>query len=256
MKEIKILSITKDKNKYLLKTDEDEYHLDEDTIVKFYLFKDKVITEEELQEILNYYHQNNYFNQAIRYLSYEMRSIYEVKKYLIDKGLNDVDIEVILNRLESLGYLDDEKYAENYYDYCLRNDKGPLYIKAKLEEKKVPIHIIDKIILKYNEDIEHQTIEKLITKEARKIKTYPLIKQRQRLLTKLVQNGFNKDLIYEVINNFQLLDESDERLNLEYQKLLSKYQKKDLSPNEVRSKIINALLSKGYEYQKILGIIE
>lgn len=256
MKNIKILALKKEKNKYILQTNEDEYNIDEETIIKFNLYKDKIITEEELTEIINIAKQNKYFNKALHYLSYKMRSIFEMKQYLQNKNASQKDIEVIITRLKNLGYLDDIVFAEGVFDYCLRNNRGPYYLKHQLEEKKVSEKIINKILAKYSEKLEQERITDIINKEAPKIKTYPINKQKQKVVSKLLRNGFNHSIVYEIINSYPFQDESDKRLQSDYQKIISKYNRQDLSNKEVRTYIINNLLRKGYEYQKILTILE
>ena len=45
------------------------------------------------------------------------------------------------------GYLNDEMLAKNICDYYFRSNKGPLFIKAKLSEKKVDEQTIDLALL-------------------------------------------------------------------------------------------------------------
>ncbi|HHU55347.1 MAG TPA: hypothetical protein GXZ48_01460 [Acholeplasmataceae bacterium] len=256
MKEIKIIGLKKSKSKYIIETETDEYNVDDDTVIKFQLFKDRIITENELNNALSYYHENLYFNKSLNYLSYKTRSVYEIEKYLQKYDLDENKINSIICRLKNLGYLDDLKFAEGYLDYCFRNNKGPNYFKNKLLEKKVKLSYIEKVLKKYDEETEKSIIENVVKKEARKLKTYPFTKQKQKIITKLIQNGFNYESILEIINKFSFVDESDERLTKDYHKLLSKYQKEDLNNYLIKQKIIKNLLSKGYEYEKILSKLE
>ena len=57
---MKITKLEKKKRLYLLETDQDQkIYITEDTIVRFFLSKDKEITEEQLKEIQTFAHHPN-----------------------------------------------------------------------------------------------------------------------------------------------------------------------------------------------------
>lgn len=249
---IKIINIEKDKRTYLVTTNEDTYRFDEDTIVKHFIVKDKEFTKKEFKKILQDLEQNALFNKTLKYLTYGERTTYEIKEYLKD----DSRADKIINRLKALGYLDDEKYALKYLDYCYNNCKGPIYLQAKLKEKGVANSIIENTLTKYAVDMEVEVINSFLAKELKNIKHLPVIAQKRQLLDHLIRRGFSSEVINPQLNSLEIIDESDETLRREFEKQKIKMQAKNLSEYEMKQKIIAYLFSKGYEYQKIIEIIE
>lgn len=79
--DIRIISIEKKRKKYKIETNLDTHTLEEDIIIKYNIFKDKVFKEEEFKKILEENKNVASFNQVLNFLSYRARSISEVKEY-------------------------------------------------------------------------------------------------------------------------------------------------------------------------------
>lgn len=257
MKEIKIISLEKKSKskKYKVLTSDEDYQFSEDTIIKYMIFKDKVFTEQEWEKVLEDALLDEYFNKVLHYLGSSYKSVYEIKNYLYDKSkknnvkLTSKQIDTIIDRISELGYLNDEQLSRNICDYYYRQNKGPLYIRMKLQEKKVEESIINNALSVYTDDMQKEAITRVLEKE--KNDKYPLKKLRLVLLNKFIQNGFNKNIIEEVLGNWEFIDKSEELIEKDYNKVLSKTIKKELSKYEERQTIIAYLLNKGYDYQTI-----
>lgn len=249
---VKIIKIEKLKNTYLVTTNNDEYKIDEDTIVKHFIVKDREFTKSEFNKILKDIEVNKAFNKVIKYLSYGERTTYEIKKYLKDEDY----FHQVISRLKSLGYVDDNKYALKYLDYCYRNNKGPLYCKAKLSEKGIDNKIIEEVLNNYSSVMQEEVVAKQVAKELKNNDFLPVMALKKRIINKLLRNGFSGEVVYEYLNTVEIEDKSDETLNKEYQKQLNKLSNKELNDYEKKQRIIAYLLNKGYEYQKIKEIIE
>ena len=74
----------------------------------------------------------------------------------------------IIDKLKQLNYIDDNQLSINVIDYYIRNNKGPLYIKQKLKEKKIDENIINSNLKVYTSDLEEEIIVKIINKENNK----------------------------------------------------------------------------------------
>jgi regulatory protein len=250
--EIKILSVEKKKDKYRVTTNENEFVFDEDTIIKHLVFKDKIFTKDEFTLILDDLAINTAFNKALRYLNYGLRTIYEMKTYL--KEFTNID--KVIEKLQDLGYLNDKAYAKNYLDYCKRNNKGPIFYKNKLLEKKIDKTIINHYLEEYSYNSQLDIIMNIINKEINKLTAYPFKSQQRMLISKLIRNGFSNEIIYETVNKLELVDESDDSLKRDFEKQTLKLKSKDITDSEKKQRIIAHLLNKGYEYRKIIEIIE
>lgn len=119
-----ITKITRQKNQeryniYL--NDEYAFSVDESTLIKFGLTKGKILDPFEMDEIAYEDEIAKAFNRALHFLSYQMRSEFEVKKKLLDAGFGESVVLEAIQKLKKLGFLNDESYS-----------------KALLETKKKP----------------------------------------------------------------------------------------------------------------------
>lgn len=250
--EIIILSIKKEKNKYIVMTSEGEFSLSEDVLIKYLIVKDKVFSKDLFQEILDEEKLNKLFNKALKFLSFQNRSYEEVRKYLIDKEADLNQTESIIARLESLGYLNDERFAVETLDYMIRTNKGPLFLENRLKEKGISETIINDAVMKYDYYTEQDSIKKVVQKFAEKNKDNPIKRQKMTLYQKLVRDGFHCEVVKEIIDSFNFIDESDEKLDQDIRKLINKYQDK-YQGYDLKNRIINNLIQKGYEYTEIVS---
>lgn len=253
MNEIKIISVEAKNKYYVVTTNKDDYKFEEDTIVKYGIFNDKTFSIDEFNKIIKDNDNILAFNKVLRYLGYGPRSKKEIIKYLKEKGVTDY--KVVINKLSEYGYIDDHKLANEIVAYYKNNNKGPLFILKKLNEKGIDAQTITKAIMQYDQQEERDICFEVGKKEVAKLSEYPIKKQKQSLYSKLVAKGFNIDVIHYVIEKVEYIDNSNEMLLKDYNKLLNKVAKKELSDNEKRNYIVNHLLAKGYEYSSIKSIL-
>lgn len=254
---IKILSVSlmPRSKKYLVSTndvDNDEIKVDEDTIIKYGIFKGKEFSEKDFKKILKEIEIQKLFNKCLNYLSYQTRSKHEIYAYLDkhnkDKKYSQSDFISIVIKLTNLGYVDDNKYTKEIIAYY-RTKKGKDYIYNFLKDKQISTDTIEQELENYDdeEEIAYQIIDK-IQAQYRK---YPLNKQRIMIRQKLLRDGFSNASINYAMDRITLIDESDNSLERDIIKLKKKYEGKDLSEYERKKKIISSLLNKGYNYSKI-----
>lgn len=247
-----VLSVKKLKLKYKVETTENKYSFSEETIIKYSIFKGKEFSNEELDVIQDEENKNSLMNKAINYLSYQARSINEVKKYLIDKECSAELSEVIIQKIQDLGYLDDEALANSLLDYVIRTYKGPKVLEAKLVQKDIEEELIAKTVNKFNILREEEVLEQLLEKILPKYKSYPLKKQKILIYQKLLRDGFSSEAINKYLNSVSYIDESDDVLEKELKKLLNRYEVIDY---KIKSSIISKLMNKGYDYSRIMECI-
>ena len=265
-KDIFIISVTditskkRQKNKrYLVETNLDSYKFDEDTVIKYMLFKDHEFTKKEFDEVLFNAKVSEGFNKALSYLSRSKKSTYEVKEYLRGKDdYNEKAIDLIISKLKEFKFIDDYEYARSVIN-TYGKVKGPLYIKNKLEVKRIHKDIISKVIGEYN--IEYSEFENALTlarkvMEASDIKKYPITKQKTKIYSKLISNGYSSEVSSSVISRIEFVDESDEELEKDLRKYLRKYFDSELNFKEKKNKIITSLMNKGYNYKNINKIYQ
>lgn len=246
---VEILKVTKDKKKFIVLTNIGEYKFDEETIIRHMVLKGKTFTDSEFEEILKTEEESILFNKTLNYISYQMRSEKEIIEYLKEKETSEIVINKIIEKIKSFGYINDLELANNVLDSVIRNKKGPKVLEMKLKEKRIDEKIISEVLSEYTYDIEHDVLNTLIDSLKDKKTDKPVKKQRQHLYEKLIRDGFSNELINGIINNVEFVDNSNETLEKEIEKLEYKY--REFSGYERRTKIISNLLNKGYDYSNV-----
>lgn len=165
-------------------TEDDVLILDEDTILKFRLFKGNFIDDDSINEII--------YNDSIIKLSKKMleyrtkysKSINEIKRHFLTKNINqniiDDSIEILINKK----LINDFNLASSIASSLARNSNGPLMIKEKLKQRLFTSDEISYAINNISTEDIYYGKEKLLNKlnkkylnEDEKIRKYKIIKQ-------------------------------------------------------------------------------
>lgn len=131
---------------------------------KFKLENGVEIDKEQYNYYVNYLTFKNAYNDAIRILSYNMKTKKELWEKLRLKGYSDSVIGDVINKLIDLHYLDDEYYAEVY----VKEKKERLFSKYRIYNELIRKGIEPSLIeFKLSElyDDETEVIQKLIRKK-------------------------------------------------------------------------------------------
>ncbi len=220
----------------------------EEIILKYNLLYKKDISEDLFNDILkeNIYYDGYY--KVLNLLNKKLRSRYEIENYL--KKQECPNIDKIINKLESIGLINDAKFAQAY-----TNDKinlsldGPEKIRHNLEKLKVDSDIIDNVISKIDENIINEHLQKLISK---KIKTskYTGNVLKNKLKVYLVNLGYSYNDVNKALENIKGNDLSSEMLKI-YNKLKLKYE-----GDTLKLKLKQKLYSKGFSVDEINNFID
>ena len=250
---IKILAIKKLKaiGMYSLVTTSGEVTVSDDIIVEFKLAKDMELTNKEYKLIMKENDKRNIYYKVCNYISYGMRSEYEIYHYLDEKGIKRSDSQKIVEELKASKMIDDNILAGFILDNVIRNKKGPKVFENKIFERKVKVNLDD---YPYSEEKESEVIDEVISKLYDKKKELPVKKQKEYLYQKMMRDGFSSNIVMKKINEINFIDESLDSLDKEINKLNKKYEK--LPSDEKKMKIIRSLLQKGYEYSDITKVVK
>lgn len=142
-------------------------------------------------------------NASIKYINVRLRSIKEIKNYLLKKE-DDTDlIDGVISRLMKMGYLDDRRFTEAYIkdklnftswgDYKIINELNKLGISS--------LDIEDNIDL-LNDDILNERMRKIIDKDIRTNKKYSGLKLKNKIYNHLLTSGYSKEKVISLINSY------------------------------------------------------
>ena len=144
-------------------------------------------------------------NASIKYINVRLRSIKEIKDYLLKKE-DDTDlIDEVISRLIKMGYLDDRRFTEAYIkdklnftswgDYKIINELNKLGISS-LEE---PWDVIEEDV---DDDILNERMRKIIDKDIRTNKKYSGLKLKNKIYNHLLTSGYSKEKAISLINSY------------------------------------------------------
>lgn len=253
---MKILKFKKiSKNKYKLFLDNNEsITLYEDVIINNNLLLSKEVDNALLDDLMKQNNCVDAYNIALNYIAVRMRSIYEVKEYLVKKGVSNTLIENTIKRLIKDGYLDDLKFARAFAnDKLTITNNGPIKIKKELLKYIVEENIINEVIINIDNDIVKEKLSKLVEKQV-KIKKGSTNTLKIKLVNYFINLGYDKDMILKELSKYEL--KSDEnKLKRDYDKIYNKYKDK-YEGSKLTYFIAQKLYTKGYTSSDITTVIK
>lgn len=243
----------KQKNRFNLFVDQKfVMGISEDTLIAHQLYKGKNITDKELTQLVVSEELAQAKDSALNYLSFQMRSCFEIKQYLQKKGFSEQVATEAVQKLQAINLLNDLQLANNYLKTMQQtSDKGPLVIKKKLQQRKISPELIAQAFATYDFQLDKQRLSKLVMKYFqhyhRDSFKQRLNKVKQRLLTK----GFSGNAIDEILNTIPATDEQTEQAILTQQldKLSKRYSQLPLSKR--RQKCLQAMIRKGFAFADV-----
>ncbi|MCM1513687.1 MAG: RecX family transcriptional regulator [Anaeroplasma bactoclasticum] len=242
-------AVQKKGKKYLVQfeNNDDPLTLTEDQIVEFRVIKGSIFSDSDFEKIKASIELSTYYAKSIRYIDFKPRTKKEVVEYLQSYGLDQDSIIKLIQKLEQIGYIDDERYVSRFVEECIRKGKGRYYIIQTLSQKGINKEFVFPFLAEYDKDVEIENAMALASKILFKITDYPVRKQKLQIQQKLLSAGFHSEIINYVINHLSFENHSQERLKKEVARLKEK--------NLEKEKIITKLLAKGYEYIDIKKVL-
>ncbi len=142
-------------------------------------------------------------NIAYRYLSYRPRSYSEVEKKLRDQGFGDVTVRTVLSNLIRLGYIDDEKFAEQWAQSRVRlRGLGRRRIEQELRDKGVDQETARRALNDVlTADLEIETARRAAERKLTTMRTLDGETRRRRLAGFLERKGFSFAVIRQILIN-------------------------------------------------------
>ncbi|MEQ6377948.1 recombination regulator RecX [Bacillaceae bacterium S4-13-56] len=253
------ISTQKKKRRYNIFVDKGQgeefgFGVDEDILIEFHLQKGMELDSNLLKTLEQKNEVHQVFSLAINFLSYRMRTIQEMVQYLRKKEVEQDQIDQVINRLKSEGYLNDAEFAASFVATRKNTSgKGPILIKKELMDKGVEASIIENSLTLYSREEQLEKAMKLIEKKIAVEKRKSHQQALQTVKQTLLQKGFTQDIIQEGLQNIELNKDSDEEWNaIVYQgeKAVAKYQRK-YEGFELKQKVKTSLYQKGFTFDEI-----
>jgi regulatory protein len=132
-------------------------------------------------------------NYGLWHLGRRDHSIHELREKLGRKTDNPDWIELTINKLVDMKYLDDERFVENFLKYCNETKHyGPMRIKQELKLKGIDNELIKNSFEENEFDYFEAALEYLNKKYPNPIEER---KEKDRITRFLINKGFGFDMI-------------------------------------------------------------
>ena len=254
---MKITKLEKKKRLYLMELDgQQTSYITEDTIVRFMLSKDKVISKEELTLIQDFAQFSYGKNLALYHLSFKARTEKEVREYLKKYELDKKITSQVIANLKEDKWINDSQYAYSIINANqLSGDKGPYVLAQKLSQKGIAKSTIEEVLKDFDfSEVAQRVAEKLLKKYNGKLPA-------RALQDKIIQSLTNKGFSYsDAKNAFDDLDSqvdqetTQELIFKELDKQYTKYARK-YEGYELKQRLTQVLARKGYDFSDIASAL-
>ena len=142
-------------------------------------------------------------NASIKYINVRLRSIKEIKDYLLKKEDDTNLIDEVISRLIKMGYLDDRRFTEAYIKDKLNfTSWGDYKIINELNKLGISSLDIGNNIDLLNDDILNERMRKIIDKDIRTNKKYSGLKLKNKIYNHLLTSGYSKEKVISLINSY------------------------------------------------------
>ena len=175
--------------------------INSDVIINNNLLYKKEIDNTLLNKILKENDNANIYNKCVKYISVRLRSKKEIIDYL--KKSNIDNTADIIDKLTKNNLINDKVFTKAFIkDKINFTSYGPYRIRQELNKYNIDNEIIDKYINDIDEEILIDKVDKQINKMIKSNRKYSGNILKSKIYNNLYNNGFDKDMIINVLNNY------------------------------------------------------
>jgi len=159
------------------------------------------LTDQELDDILVADYQQKILDFALNLLTYRMRSKVELMHRLKRKKFNEDGIYSVIEKLETKGYIDDQKFAWVFAREKVRRKLiGPMALRSEFSVHRLDPDILEYTLKKtYDEFPEHTLMDQLLEKRRVPMNKPLDIMEKKNAVKALRNKGFSWDRIQEIL---------------------------------------------------------
>lgn len=215
----------------------------DDVILSHHLLSTKEIDTDLLNEINT---ENTYYDayyKTVNYISRKLRSLKEINIFLDKYEVNKDDRKRIIDKLTSLGLINDLNYAKAYInDRLYLSNDGPFKIKKNLSEHNIDSNIIDDLLDPLYDEFSNK-LNKLITKKLKSNTKYGGYYLKQKITNEFSNLGYSVEMINANYDSSLVTYDYDKEYEKMYKKLSKKYSG-DMLERQIKQKLYQKGISK------------
>lgn len=260
---VSIFPIKNNKNEVVFSYDENDssvtLELTDKIIEQYDIYKGKVINRDEFNVYKDLEQISRAYNKALKYLTIKDYTEQQMRKKLMNSGdYDDAQLDAAIQLLIDKNLINDHVYAMNYFKRCTRLGIGKNKAIYNLRNNGIDLEIIDNCIEELDDDDEYQAALILINSYYQRNNSISYRNIQRKIKEKLFLKGFTNDIIDRAMAQYDFEydhEKEQQALEKDYYKAYNRYNRK-LTDNELKNKIIDTLLKKGYNYEDIKHILE
>lgn len=232
------------------------FSADEAVLIEFNLKKGRKLTKAEIEQIQMKDGIQRGLNTAIHFLSIRMRSEQEVRDYLKKKEIEAEPAEEIMKRLQSMGYLNDEQFADAFIKTQIQTtEKGPAVILRELKEKGIQDEMASELMEQFTEQEQIEKAARLFEKQLKKYKRDSAFLKQKKAEQYVMTKGYSSAVMKKAASAAEP-DEEQEQDALLHQAEKAHRRYKDFEAREYKQKMKTALYRKGFDLSEIDKVID
>ena len=260
---VSIFPIKNNKNEVSFTYDENEstvtLELTDKVIDQYQLHQGAIIDRDTFNTLKDLEQISRAYNKALKYLSVKDYTEQQMRKKLMNSGdYDDAQLDATIQLLSEKNLINDHLFTLNYFKRCTRLGIGHNKAIYNLRSYGVDSETIDLCLEELDDDEEYQAAILLINNYYKKNTSISYRNIQRKIKEKLFLKGFTNEIIDKAMSQYDFeYDNEKEKLALEKDmtKALNRYSKK-IQGKELKNKIIDTLLKKGYNYEDIKHILE
>jgi len=156
--------------------------------------------------------ESGLYDYAVRALGRRMRTEAELGRLMrsrVEPGLQgDEAVKAVIARLKERRYLDDRSYAETFSRLRRENDKfGQRRVRQALGQKGVSSKVVDQVVTESYATTNEEALARQYL-ERKRLRKPEDEKGTARVMRRLVAAGFSTSVIYRILRQWDVPDES------------------------------------------------
>ncbi len=237
------------------------FRLSEDLVVEYRLLVGKSLEEPMFKRFLADLAIDGIYGQALRLIIKTPKTAAEIRTFLHAKT-EDPDIAAkAFTKLAARGFIDDRAYALTYFDYHFGiRREGPVKIAFDLDHKGVNREDIREAVGGATAALVEQNLEWLFAKKLPALTGKPKNGGLRAMKIHLYQKGYAPDAVSAFCaareDRFATATEDTALATADLARIVRRFAGRTYGDYERKTKIIQALMNKGYRYETIKRVME
>lgn len=247
-----ITNITKTKTSIIIEFDDEKIKVSEEAFEQLDLYIGKTMSDKDIEQVIDLTGISKGLLYVYGLLKRRVYSKQEIKNKLYSKKLKTMQILTILKILEDKKLLNDELVKSEYLELCEIKCLGKIRIIKELKAKGIEL---DDSAFTYENEVNKAIVQikriyPKLHKDSYKAKTIKIVAALKYL-------GFEENVIQEAVKQIPEKDIKEEIENLKKELEKAILRNGSLIDNNLlKTKVIKSLMSKGYELNDIIRIVE